>query len=420
MTSGGTRWAYLLTSFVMNIMLGSAYSWSVFAGPLQKAPYSFSQLEAMLPFAVALATFAVGMVFAGRFVDRHGPRKMAMLGGVLVSTGYMLSFLIDKTGFPVLTLVLTYGVVMGIGIGFSYNPPIPTATRWFPDRKGLATGIVVMGYGLSPLFTAPLAGYLIGVYGVPISFFLMGVLFLFVLVPLGSLLRFPPADWTAPEPKKPAAAKRAWTPLAEVDTRTMLRFPIFWAAWIMYAVGTAGGFMVIGNAALIATRMGHVEAWLAVAAVQLMAVFNSAGRPVFGRSADSFGIRRTLVVMSLLMLAAMAILILSWSWEPLYAGIALTGLVFGGFLAVMPALATYFFGQKNLGSNYGVLFTGYGTGALIATLALGPIYDAFKSYVPAFYVGIALSLVGLAISFLVRPPRPTAVRVEPAKAITRA
>lgn len=421
------RWAYLLTSFVMNIMLGSAYSWSVFAVPLQKAPYGVSQLEATLPFALALATFAVGMVFAGRFVDRHGPRKMAMLGGALVSLGYILSYLMGVTGYPIPTLLLTYGVVMGVGIGFSYNPPIPTATRWFPDRKGLATGFVVMGYGLSPLFTAPLADFLILNYGIPNTFLILGVVFLCILVPLGSLLKFPPPDWKAPEPKKPAAARRAWVPLAEVETKPMLRTPLFWVAWLLYALGTAAGFMVIGNAKGIALEgLGFPPGdprtvptdlnLLAVAAVQMLAVFNSSGRPVFGRSADSFGVRRTLIVMYVGMVAAMAVLTLAATSEVVYFGIALTGLVFGAFLAVMPALATYFFGQKNLGSNYGFLFTGYGTGAIIATFAMGPIVATYQSYVPAFYIGIVLSLVGLVLSLFVRSSRRAAATAEAAVA----
>jgi len=412
-----TRWVYLLLSFVMNIMLGSAYSWSIFTTPL-KEDYGATTFTAMLPFAVALATFSLGMVFAGRFVDRHGPRKIAMLGGVLVSAGYMLSFLVDKTGYPIPTLILTYGVVMGLGIGFSYNPPIPTATRWFPDRKGLATGFVVMGYGLSPLFTAPLAKSLIGSHGVPTTFLLMGVLFLFILVPLGSLLRFPPPGWKAPESR--AKSKRTWTPIAELETKEVARSPAFWSTWLLYAVGTAGGFMVIGNASPIAGEVGHASAALAVVAVQVLAVFNSLGRPLFGRSADVYGPRRTLLVMYVVLLGSLGLLAVSSSAVPVFAGIAITGMVFGGFLAVMPAIAVYFFGQKNLGSNYGLLFTGYGTGAIIATFAAGPLRDAFGSYVPAFYVGIALSALGFAISVFLRPPRPSAARMEPTKAPFRA
>ncbi len=422
MEPGRARWAYLALSFAMNIMLGSAYSWSVFTNPL-KAQYGADAFTAMLPFAVALGTFSLGMVFAGRLVDKHGPRKVAVIGGVLVAGGYLLSYLMDKTPLsPIVTLVLTYGVVMGVGIGFSYNAPIPTAARWFPERRGLATGIVVMGYGLSPLFTAPLATALIGTqppYNVPFAFLVMGLLFLAVLVPLGSFLKFPPAGWKPPESKKAVVSKRTWAPVVDVETKAMLRTPTFWSAWLLYVVGTAGGFMIIGNAKAIALGMtdlsgARVTDLLGTAAVMLMAVFNSAGRPIFGRSADAYGPRRTLIVMYVVMLGAMAVLSLATIYEGFLVGVAITGVVFGGFLAVMPALSAFFFGQKNLGSNYGVLFTGYGLGALVATFAIGPLYNAFGSYVPAFYVGIVLSLVGLAISFLVRPPRPAAVKmVEP-------
>ncbi len=418
MEPGRARWAYLGLSFVMNVLLGSAYSWSVFVGPL-KAQYGADAFTALLPFGVALATFAFGMGFVGRFVDRYGPRKVSMIGGVLVSGGYVLSFLMDKTPLPpIAVLTLTYGVVMGLGIGFSYSAPIPTASRWFPDRKGLATGLVVMGYGLSPLFTAPLATALMGTgpYDVPFAFLVLGIAFFVVLVPLGSLLRFPPADWKAPAPKG-AAAKKTWASGAEVGTRAMVRTPTFWTAWLLYVLGTAGGFMVIGNAKDIAmgvrTLDGAVVAgFLGTLAVQVMAVFNSVGRPIFGRLADVVDPRRTLRLMYLVLLGGMAVISVASAYEPLVAGIAITAVSFGGFLAVMPALAAFYFGQSHLGSNYGMLFTGYGLGALVATAAAGPIVNAFGSYVPAFYVGIALSLAGFAVSLLIRPPRPVVARAE--------
>lgn len=403
MSRGTSRWRYLALGFVTNVMLGTAYSWSVFTRPL-KEEFGATDFGAMLPMALALATFSVGMVFAGRLVDRVGPRRVAVVGGILVAAGYMLSALMAVSPWPILTLTVTYGVLVGIGIGFSYNPPIPTAIRWFPDRKGLATGIVVMGFGLSPLFTAPLADALITSYGVPAAFLALGALFLVVLVPLGSRLRFPPEDWQAPPPRTPS--RRTWAPVAEMGARAMLRTPAFWSAWLLYALGTAGGFMVIGKAKPIAEELGQVSGVLAVGAVMVLAVFNSLGRPLFGRMADVHGIRRTLPAMYVVLLGAMALLAVATSYAGLSIGIAATGMVFGGFLAVMPAIATYFFGTKHLGTNYGLLFTGYGLGALVALFAIGPIHDAFGTYVPAFYAGIALSAAGLALSFLVKPPRP--------------
>ncbi len=415
------RLAFLAVSFTMNLLLGSAYSWTVFTSPAPAAGLAntfgsetFTAFASMLPFAVALATFSLGMTFSGRFVDRHGPRAIAMLGGALVAAGYLLSALVAfapaRTIWPVVTLVLTYGVVMGLGLGFSYNPPIPTAARWFPDKRGLAMGVIVMGYGLSPIVTAPLAQALVDAYGVPWTFLVMGVLFLAVLVPLGSRLRFPPEGWRAPEPKAGPRRRPSPASLAELDRRAMVRSPAFWSAWVLYALGTASGFMVIGKAKQIAGAVGLVPTALAFTAVMFVAVFNSVGRPLFGRTADAVGPRRTLLAMYLLMLGAMALLAVSSGWFLVYAGMALTGLAFGGFLAVMPTLSAHFFGHRNLGSNYGLLFTGYGLGAIVATFAVGPIYDAFGSYVPAFYSGVALCLVGLVVAVLVRPPRPASAR----------
>jgi len=417
MISGKSRGVYLALGFMMNLMLGTAYAWSVFKGPLQRE-FGATSFTALLPFALALALFSVGMVFAGRLVDKHGPRKVAMLGGVLVGSGHLLSSLLDRVPWPVEWLALTYGVVVGIGLGFAYSPPIPTAVRWFPDRKGLAAGIVVMGFGLSPLVTAPVIEYLVAGYGVSSTFLVLGAVYLVGLVALGALLRFPPADWKAPEAAK--ASKRTWAPIAEVETRAMIRTREFWAAWTLYVLGTAGGFMIIGNAKPIAQEIGLAAGATATAAVQLLAVFNSGGRPLFGRLADTYGPKRTLLVMYAVLLGAMGLLSLTGAWVPLYLGIGLTGMVFGGFLAVMPAIATFFFGAKNLGSNYGVLFTGYGSGAIVALFASGWIRDLYGSYVPAFYIGILLSVIGILLSLQVRPPRPTPARVEAERVPVRA
>ena len=407
------RASYLAIGFSMNVVLGTAYAWSVFKKPLI-AGFGANNFTAMLPFALALAMFSVGMVLAGRLVDRHGPRKVALLGAVLVGGGYILSSFMDDTPWPMGSLTVTYGIVVGLGLGFAYNPPIPTAVRWYPVRRGLASGLVVMGFGLSALFTAPLADFLIASYDVPTAFLILGVAFLAVLLALGSLLRFPPADWQPPA-EIVAKAKRSWKPVAELTTRKMVRTPAFWSAWLLYVLGTAGGFMIIGNAKDIAKEVGLVtDAALATAAVQTLAVFNSGGRPLFGRLADVWSPKRALLVMYLVLLGGMALLSVSSAWLPLYVGIAITGAVFGGFLAVMPALATIFFGTKNLGTNYGVLFTGYGFGAIVALFASGWIRDSAGSYVPAFYIGILLSLFGLLLSLGVRPPRPTAARLAPA------
>ena len=400
------RVGYLVVGVAMNILLGTAYSWSVFRAALLQefGNAGADEFTTLLPFAVAMVMFSVGMVFAGRAVDRYGPRKVALVGVLLFGAGYMLSSLMDRTPWPIPTLTMVYGGIVGLSTGFGYGPTITTAIRWFPVRKGLASGIVVMGVGLSPVVTAPLAGYLIGLYEVPTTFLILGVLFLAILVPLALLLRFPPEGWQPPA-EAATKARRAWRPVAEVGPRTMLRSRLFWTAWALYVLGTAEGFLVIGNAYTIAQEVGLANAEVATAAVMVLALFNSGGRPLFGRLADQWSPRTALFMMYVVLLGAMGLLSVSSGLVPVFVGIALTGIVFGGFLAVMPALSTLYFGERHSGLNYGLLFTAFGTGNVVALFAGGWIRQTTGAFLSAFYVGLALSAIGLLLSLEVRPPR---------------
>lgn len=409
MAPGMPRAGYLVVGFVMNLLLGTAYSWSVFRSALiqEFGSAGADGFTALLPFAAAMAMFGAGMVFAGRAVDRYGPRKVAVAGVLVFGAGYMLCSLMDRTPWPILTLTVLYGGLVGLGTGFGYNPTITTAVRWFPVRKGLASGVVVMGVGLSPVLTAPLAGYLIGQYQVPATFLLLGLLFLATLVPLALLLRFPPEDWHPPDDIA-SQSHRAWRPFTEVGPRTMLRSRLFWVAWVLYVLGTAEGFMVIGNAFAIAQEIGLASGAVATVAVMVLALFNSGGRPLFGRLADVGSPRAALLVMYAALMGAMALLSVAQGIVLVFLGIALTGIVFGGFLAVMPALSTLYFGAEHAGVNYGLLFTAFGVGNVVALFAGGWIHEATGAFATAFYLGLALSAIGLLLSLDVRPPRTVA------------
>lgn len=408
------RWGYLVVGLGMNLLLGTAYSWSVFRAALLRefAGAGADAFTTLLPFAAAMSMFAVGMVFAGRAVDRHGPRKVALIGVLVFSAGYILCSFFDRTPWPIPVLTILYGGLVGLGTGFGYNPTITTAVRWFPVRKGLASGIVVMGVGLSPVVTAPLAGYLIALYTVPTTFLLLGLLFAAILVPLALTLRFPPAGWQPPAAVADRS-RRPWRPFAEVRPRVMLRSPVFWTAWALYVLGTAEGFLVIGNAYSIAQEIGLATDGVATIAVIVLALFNSLGRPLFGRAADLWSPRAALLLMFAILLGAMAILSLANGLVLVFVGIALTGIVFGGFLAVMPALSTLYFGVSNSGVNYGLLFTAFGVGNVVALFAGGWIRETTGAFLSAFYIGLALSAVGLFLSLEVRPPRTVAAPSGP-------
>lgn len=400
------RGGYLAVGLGMNLLLGTAYAWSVFRIALVRefAGAGADEFTALLPFAAAMAMFSVGMVFAGRAVDRHGPRKVALVGVVVFGLGYNACSLFDRSPWPIPTLTVLYGGLVGLGTGFGYNPTITTAVRWFPVRKGLASGIVVMGVGLSPVVTAPLAGYLIGLYLVPTTFLILGLLFLALLVPLSLLLRFPPDGWEPPD-RVVAKSRRAWRPAAELGPREVLRSRAFWTAWTLYVLGTAVGFMVIGNAFTIAKEMRPATDSVATIAVMVLALFNSGGRPLFGRVADRWSPRTALLGMYAVLLGAMALLSVSSGLILVFVGIALTGIVFGGFLAVMPALSILHLGAEHAGANYGLLFTAFGVGNVVALFAGGGIRETTGGFVAAFNIGLALSALGLLLSLNARPPR---------------
>jgi len=404
------RWPLLAAGFGINLSLGTVYSWSVFVKPLQER-FGASYFEAALPSTLCLALFAVGMLFAGRLVNRWGPRRVATVGVGLVGAGYLASAAVLGLPSPMLLLAVVYGGLVGLGIGFAYSPPIPTAARWFPERKGLATGIVVMGFGLSPLVTAPLVNYLLGASGVEFTFLLLGGVFLLAGLPLAALLRFPPTDFVSPAAP---AAKAAAAAEFDLTPREVLRRREFYLLVALYALGTSAGFMAISQAKTIAAEMAGLEAVLAVAAVQWLAVWNCVGRPGFGRLVDTWGARGILGTMFVLEMAGMALLASAGQAGALFAGLALVAAVFGGFLAVMPTLTAQLFGGRNLAANYGLVFLGYGTGGLLGPVLIGAVRDATGGFSSAFVIGVGLCAAGLALATFVRPPKRLATAKAPA------
>ncbi len=197
------RWIFVALGLAINVCLGSIYSWSVFRLPLQKL-WSIDATASLLPFIFFLAFFALLMPFAGGPLDKYGPRKLTILGGIIVGIGWILA----SQAPNIAILTLAYGIIGGAGVGIAYNAPIGVSGRWFPDSRGLAVGLTVLGFGVSPLITAPLGNYLIGTYGVMSSLGILGIAFLILIVLLALPLRFPDPDWR-PEGWTAGASERA-------------------------------------------------------------------------------------------------------------------------------------------------------------------------------------------------------------------
>lgn len=395
------RWVYVILGLIINLCLGSIYSWSVFRKPLEKL-FTASATESLLPFILFLAFFAALMPVTGPFLDKYGPRIFTIIGGIIVGIGWILG----GKATSMTQLAIYYGIIGGAGVGIAYNCPIGVTGRWFPDRRGLAVGLTVLGFGLSPLITAPLARSLINSYGPLSALLYLGIVFLIIIVILGLPLRFPPAGW------KPAG----WTPppavVAARDLKAgeMLSTGSFYGLWLCYIIGTLAGLMAIGVSSPVGQELFKLDATTAALFVAIFAVFNGVGRPIFGYLVDKINARNTALI-SFIIIFITAILLGKFSGtasSALYL-VCFCGLwlCLGGWLAIAPAATGAYFGTKFYGPNYGLVFTAYGIGAIIGNLLAGRLRDITGSYVSVFFPYVTvLAVVGFIIAlFLMRPPK---------------
>jgi OFA family oxalate/formate antiporter-like MFS transporter len=388
------RWWVVVGALIIQISLGAVYIWSVFQTPLKAVFQSWTETQVTLPAQIVLAAFALAVIFGGRFQDRFGPRIVATFGGIILGVGMVLARYTERFSPPaaLVWLIVTYAVLGGIGIGAAYVCPIATCVKWFPDKRGLITGLAVAGFGAGAFFFAPLAkAFISGGYyqllganlfsmprlGVFHTFLALGLIFLIAIVLGAQLLRNPPAGykpagWTPPQTSSSAASRVDFTP------GQMLRTPQFWLLWITYFAGCTAGLQVIMKASPIwqsfaiaplsspvpADTFNSIAAAGAMA-VAILAIFNSLGRIFWGKVSDSLGRKATLIIMFLLCGAAMLALNSFRAYSLYLVGICLVGLCFGGYLALYPAVTADFYGTKHLGFNYGWMFTAYGAGGIV-------------------------------------------------------
>lgn len=381
------RWLYIPLGLIVLLCLGTVYSWSIFRKPLEKA-LSIGATESLLPFTVLLVVFAILMPITGFFIDKYGCRLVTAVGGIITGLGYILS----SFASDISSLVFTYGVIAGAGVGIAYGVPLAVTARWFPDKKGLAVGLTVVGFGLSPLITAPIAKSLIETYQVPQTFLILGIAFTLIILLISATLSFPPTGW------KPAG----WEPsqsvkIATNDNVQMLQTSSFYGLWICYIIGTFVGLSAIGISSPVAQEIIKLDAGTAAATVSLFAVFNGLGRPLFGWIADKYKPRNAAIINYVLILIAS--ILMSSAGEGNVAsylgGFCLFWLSLGGWLAIAPTATLTLFNPTDYAKNYGIVFTAYGMGAFFGTIVAGRIRDIFGSYTLAFYVTAILAIIGI-------------------------
>jgi OFA family oxalate/formate antiporter-like MFS transporter len=396
-----TRWLPVVGGILMNLALGALYAWSVFVLPLEQE-FHWTRAETSWVFTIAIVCFALSFIGAGRLQDQKGPRICALIGGVLVSAGFVLCSLTSS----LLSLYIFFGVMVGIGNGFGYATPMPVASKWFPDKRGLVVGLMVGGYGAGSAILGPLATRLIAEIGWRQTFRTLGLVF-FVMTMIGTiLLRNPPAGYRPPnwQPKPGAATGTADTP-----TREMVRTATFYALWLAYCLGVTAGLMVISQLVPFARSSG-LSATEATLAITVGAFGNAGGRIVSGWMSDAFGRLPTLKMMVLVSALAMpALFLLREQVLFFYLLVAVVYWCYGTQLSVFASTTADFYGTRNLGMNYGVLFTAWGAAGILGPAIAARAFVMSGSYRYAFFAAAALAIVAFVSLALAKPPLARAV-----------
>ncbi len=399
-------WRVVFSGMGINLALGILYTWSVISKGIPEE-WGWTQSDKSMPYAIACLIFSLVMVPAGRMQDKLSPRLVATIGGLLVGAGMVIaSFTTTPLGY-----IVGFGVLAGPGFGFGYASATPPAVKWFAAAKtGMIAGIVVSGFGLASVYAAPLTTFLIGAFSFKTAVLLLGILFLAVVVTLAQVLKPPPKGYVPPG-AEPAKKLGIGDKKEEFRPREMLTTVQFYILWFMYACGAGAGLMIISKLAAIAKLQVNIE--LGFVLVAVLAVGNGGGRIVAGMLSDKIGRKATMF----LCFVAQAVLILLISRAtgdnalgtiPAMMIIsALIGANYGANLSLFPSITKDFYGLKNFGMNYGLVFTAWGAGGFLLALLAGKMYDKHQTFAIAYY-GASILLVLAAITvFFLKPPHHT-------------
>ena len=422
------RWLIVVGAILIQLALGAIYAWSVFTARLTDAAgtYAFTASQTAWIFSAGLATFATVMVLAGRILPRVGPRPLTVAGGLLLGGGYVLGGLFGDSFWVQL---LSIGIVGGAGIGLAYVVPIAVCIKWFPDKKGLITGLAVAGFGFGATIWVKLAGSWFGgllnttsVFGLPgvQSVFVIYGFALVALILLGSMVMVnPPDDYLPSGWTPPVTENNDHEGAVEFRARDMLRTPQFYMLWSVFMFASIAGLMVIYCIKLFGIdaleHHGVIGAGaITGTAMAWYAIFNGVGRIAWGSISDRIGRKTTITLMAILqgltMLMTYHVFI---SFGLVYGFIiaaALIGFNYGGSFALFPAITADYFGNKNVGSNYGWMFTAYGVAGLAGPLLAGYFKDAAQGaaqpavWMTPFIIAGGVCLLGAVImAFTNRP-----------------
>lgn len=398
-------WRVTFAGLGINLALGILYTWSIFKMSIKESivsgdgVFNWSLASLNDPYAVCCMVFAFAMIFAGRVQDKISPRVTAVIGGILTGSGLIL--IAFSTSWIV--WILGFGILMGLGLGFGYASATPPAIKWFPPAKtGMIAGVVVAGFGLASVYIAPLGTYLIGKFGLSQSMLIFGIAFLIVVSVLAQFLVNPPEGYVHPD-----ARATATTPAAPAGANfspgEMMKTGAFYKLWIMFCVGSGAGLMIIGGVAGMAKSGMGSMAWVVVA---LMAVGNASGRVVAGMLSDKIGRANTLFIMLLFQALVIFSLLFITPGQVVLLVLAATfiGFNYGSNLSLFPSATKDYFGIKNFGVNYGLVFSAWGVGGFVFPRVSQMIVAYTNSPRMAYILAAGLLLTGAVLALMTKAP----------------
>ncbi len=410
-----SRWLVVLGAVLIQVCLGAIYAWSVFTPSLIDA--GWTKLQTQMVFSVGLVTFAVVMVWSGRKLPVWGPRKLVWIGGLVLGLGYLMAGLLGATNLLVVTV--SVGFIGGAGIGMGYVVPIAVGMRWFPDKKGMITGLAVAGFGFGAMAWVKLAGAwgnLIASLGLAATFSIYGLAFAGLVLLGGIWMVMPPKDWV-PEGYVPPEASGKSNGGEEFTVGRMLETPQFYLIFLTFTISAGAGLMSIGLMKLYPiealTNAGMSPEAASAVAGTAMAVFfslaNGIGRIAWGMLSDKLGRKRSILIMT----ATQGVVIIAFTAmagnpATLFLGAALIGFNFGGNFALFPTITADTFGTKRVGQNYPYIFLSYGVGGILGPF-LGGILGDMNDFPLAFSICGVACIFGAGLISMVTQPKGEAL-----------
>jgi OFA family oxalate/formate antiporter-like MFS transporter len=399
-TAQANRWTIATAGVVMQLALGAIYAWSVFVTPLSSTHPSWTRTDITLTFSIALVALGAGAIIGGTLLDKHGPRKVATLAGILYGLGFIGAGL-----FPTLWgLYFTYGVLSGLGMGLGYIVPLATLIKWFPDKRGLITGLAVAGFGGGAILTTLVAPELLKSTGLYPTFILLGVTYFVMVTGAAQFYKvappgYAPAGWT------PSTTQTKQRAAQEYSLPEALRTWQWYVLWAMLFLNVTAGAMLISQAAPMIQEITNVSKAKALSIVIYISIMNGVGRLFWAWLSDAITRRWVFLIMFLLQAPLFFIMPKLHEFTVLAATIMVVALCYGGGFGTMPAFAADYFGPKYAGKVYGLMLSAWSAGGVLGPILIARVKDKTGEYSNALSIIAGLMLVSALLPFIARPPK---------------